>query len=100
MPRSKTRARARTLPFDPAWPKVRRAQLLREVNRRLTKLYAVDAWLRKRTLDAAQEKAPGLAAEGFNDVSSRAKTRDHRKRRRLPMSRFAPLYPRHEAGPE
>jgi hypothetical protein len=71
MPRSRTRARNRTLDKskDPNWPKARRAQLYREVKRRLKKLRAYhdavnsgqpNPYIVKRP----HEKAPDLAAEG------------------------------------
>lgn len=65
MPRSRTRARH---PFNPEWPRARAAQLYREVDRRLTKLYAGEKRQHQRSVEAAKKKALGLAAEGSSNL--------------------------------
>ncbi|PTS87176.1 MULTISPECIES: hypothetical protein [unclassified Caulobacter] len=63
MPRSRTRVRNRTIDksADPAWPRARRAQLYREVIRRMKKL------LSPPTRTDPNEKAPDPETGGFSD---------------------------------
>jgi hypothetical protein len=63
MPRSRTRVRNRTIDksANPAWPKARRAQLYREVLRRLKILY------RNKLKAGPVEKAPDPETGGFSD---------------------------------
>jgi len=69
MPRSRTRARNRTIDksADPAWPRARRAQLYREVIRRMKKL------LRTPTVRDPNENAPDPATGGVPELVSPAR---------------------------
>jgi len=70
MPRTRTRVLRRTRPHDPDFPPARVAQLRRDIRKKLAKVTTAREQVarsaeRRVEAVAAQQKAPGLAAEGF-----------------------------------
>ena len=69
MPRTRTRVLSRTQPRDPDFPPARMAQLRRDIRTKIAKAIAVREQVARRNERhaegaIAQQKAPGLVAEG------------------------------------